>query len=557
MPPFDFLWQEGSFMKKRYRTILCVMLAVMLTVGGCLPALAGSMDSFVKQREYIDGTFTDISESDWFYGEVVNAYEYGIANGTSGDKFQPYDLVSVAEVIAFAARIHSIYEADGADFTASEDEAWYAPAVEYAVENGLITEDAFKNSYEKPATRAQNAYILANSLPFTEFSNINTSISALPDVAVTDEYYNEIIMLYRAGVLSGKDEYGTFSPTENITRAETAATLNRIVDPSQRRTVTLTPYPSGNDSQQTTEYDAVAVASQASPAVFYIEIYDRNQRALGSGSGFFIAEDGTAVTNYHVIEDAYYAKVKTTDGNVYDVTSVIGYDEANDLAILQVDGSGFPYLELADSDEVKNGQTIFCVGSPLGLENSISEGLVSNSLRTINGQAYIQITAPISSGSSGGAVLDTSCRVIGVSAAGIEDGQNINLAIPSNLINGVARDKNISLYDMQTMGQQTGAESGQAFFYADNSQVPDYGYITGYAELENSYDENTGIMMRTYEMNNSAVIRYLQAVHSVGFSLMGQQTIGPITSMYFSQGDTILAIGADYSSGYVRILYYL
>lgn len=63
--------------------------------------------------------------------------------------------------------------------------------------------------------------------------------------------------------------------------------------------------------------------------------------------------------------------------------------------------------------------------------------------------------------------------------------------------------------------------------------------------------------MRTYEMNNSAVIRYLQAVQSVGFSLMGQQTIGPITSMYFSQGDTILAIGADYSSGYVRILYYL
>ena len=103
MPPFDFLRQEGSFMKKRYRTILCVMLAVMLAAGGCLPALAGSMDSFVKQREYIDGTFTDISESDWFYSEVVNAYEYGIANGTSEDKFQPYDLVSVAEVISGTA----------------------------------------------------------------------------------------------------------------------------------------------------------------------------------------------------------------------------------------------------------------------------------------------------------------------------------------------------------------------------------------------------------------------------------------------------------------------
>ena len=154
-------------------------------------------------------------------------------------------------------------------------------------------------------------------------------------------------------------------------------------------------------------------------------------------------------------------------------------------------------------------------------------------------------------------MLDTSCRVIGVSSAGIEDGQNINLAIPSNLINEVARDKNISLYDMQTAGTQTGAEGGQAFFYADNSQVPDYGYITGYTEVESSYDESTGIMARMYEMNNSSVIRYLQVVQSLGYSLVGQQTIGRMTSMYFSLGDTLLAIGADYSNGYISILYYL
>lgn len=543
-------------MKKGYKSLLCVMMAVMLAVGGCLPALA-DMGSFAKEREYIDGTFTDISESDWFYSEVVNAYEYGIANGTSEDKFQPYDLISVAEVVAFASRIHSIYQDDGADFTAAEDEAWYMPAVDYAVENGLIAEDAFTNSYEKAATRAQAAYILANSLPFTEFSNINTNISGLPDVEVADEYYNEIIMLYRAGVLSGKDEYGTFSPTENITRAEVTATLNRIIDPSQRRTFTLTPYPSGGDSQQTTEYDAVEVANQASPSVFYIEIYDRNQRALGSGSGFFIAEDGTAVTNYHVIEDAYYAKVRTTDGNVYDVTSVIGYDEANDLAIIQVDGSGFPYLELADSDEVKNGQTIFCVGSPLGLENSISEGLVSNSLRTINGRTYIQITAPISSGSSGGAVLDTSCRVIGVSSAGIEDGQNINLAIPSNLINEVARDKNISLYDMQTAGTQTGAEGGQAFFYADNSQVPDYGYITGFTEVASDTDAN-GSVARLYPYSAEGYMLYSQLMLETGYSLVSQYRPGTDITMLcrvFRRDDTFVTVVADPSDGVISILY--
>lgn len=542
-------------MKRKNRSLLCLILAAVMALGVTVPVSAGSMDAFTMQREYIAGTFTDISKSDWFYPEVVNAYEHGIANGASDTTFLPYDLISVAEVIAFASRIYSIYQGDGTDFTAADGAAWYTPAVEYAVENGLIAADTFAGILEKPATRAQTAYILANSLPFTEFSNINIGIGSLPDVTVDDDYYNEIIMLYRAGVLSGKDEYGTFSPKENVTRAETVATLNRIIDKSQRRTVTLTPYVSQNNSRPT-EYDAVGISSLASPSVFYIEIYDKNQRALGSGSGFFIAADGTAVTNFHVIEKAYYAKVKTVDGVVYDVTSVIGYDESKDLAVIKVDGSDFPYLELADSDEIKNGQKIFCVGSPLGLENSISEGVVSNALRTINGQAYIQITAPISSGSSGGAVLDTSCKVVGVSSAGIEDGQNINLAIPSNLISEVARDKNISLYGMQTAGiaQST---AGQAFFYPDNGEVPDYGFITGYTEVQNQYDESTGIMARAYELSNSAVIRYVQTVQSLGYTLVEQQSAGRTTSMYFKRGSTVLAVGADYTNRYVTILYYI
>lgn len=541
-------------MKHKNRSLFCLLLAAVMAFGAALPVSAGSMDAFTVQREYITGTFLDISASDWFYPEVVNAYEHGIANGASDTTFLPYDLISVAEVIAFASRIYSIYQGDGADFTAADGAAWYTPAVEYAVKNGLIAEGTFSGILEKPATRAQAAYILANSLPFTEFSNINIGISSLPDVTVDDDYYNEIIMLYRAGVLSGKDEYGTFSPKENVTRAETAATLNRIIDKSQRRTVTLTPYVSQNNSRPT-EYDAVGISSLASPSVFYIEIYDKNQRALGSGSGFFIAADGTAVTNFHVIEKAYYAKVKTVDGAVYDVTSVIGCDESKDLAIIKVDGNDFPYLELADSDEIKNGQKIFCVGSPLGLENSISEGVVSNALRTINGQAYIQITAPISSGSSGGAVLDASCKVVGVSSAGIEDGQNINLAIPSKLIGEVARDKNISLYEMQTAGiaQST---AGQAFFYPDNGEVPDYGFITGYAEVQNQYDEGTGIMARAYELSNSAVIRYVQTVQNLGYTLLEQQSAGRTTSMYFKRGSTVLAVGADYTSRYVTILYY-
>lgn len=538
-------------MKQKKRSIAGFALAFILLLGGSLPAVAGSMDAFTKQRSYIAGTFADIREGDWFYNEVVNAYEYGLANGSGDATFLPYDLVSVAEVIAFAARIRSVYAADSADFTAADGAAWYEPYVEYAVENGLIGAEEFSEMLDKPATRAQSAYILANSLPFTEFSNINPSIETLPDVSVDDAYYNEIIMLYRAGVLSGKDEYGTFSPKENVTRAETAATINRIVDKNQRRTVTLAVVPPNNSAYETTPYDAVAISGKAGPSVFYIEIYDKNQRALGSGSGFFIDSDGTAVTNFHVIEDAYYAKIKTVDGSIYDVTAVLGYDEANDLAILKVDGSGFSYLELADSDAVKNGQKIFCVGSPLGLENTISEGLVSSASRTINGGEYIQITAPISAGSSGGAVLDTNCRVIGVSCGGIESGQSINLAVPSNRIGAIVRDKNMSLYEMQSAGAQTTAQ-----YYTDNRNVPDYGAATGMAELQNSYDKVTGIMTRSYAYDNNTLVQYLQILQTSGYTLREQQSSNRTMNLVFLSRNTVLGINVDLSGEILNILYY-
>lgn len=542
-------------MTKQHRVLSAFFVAVF-ALSSALSAAAGSMDAFKTQREYKTGTFKDIKTSDWFYCEVVNAYEYGIANGADETSFLPHDLISLAEVIAFASRIHSIYQSDGAGFAADKDKLWYAPYIEYAVKHDIISDDDFTENLEKPASRAQTAYILANCLPFTEFLNINADIDYLPDVTVNDDYYNEIIMLYRAGVLSGKDEQLTFSPKENVTRAETAATINRIIDKSQRRKISLIPYNSPSAPVQNEHYDAVAVSRLASPAVFYIEIYDKNKRALGSGSGFFIDSDGEAVTNFHVIEEAYYAKIKTVDGDVYDVAEVVGYDKSKDLAIIKVSGKSFPFLELADSEEIKNGQKIFCVGSPLGLENSISEGVVSNALRTINGQTYVQITAPISSGSSGGAVLDTNCRVIGVSSAGIEEGQNINLAIPSNFIGEITRDKNISLYDMQTAGLYQSAQAGQTFFYPDNKSIPDYGFITGYEEIQNSYDDTDKVMMRTYNFSNSAVIRYVQTIQSIGYKVTRQQSTGFTTNMYFEYGGNVLAVYANYMNRTVTILYY-
>ncbi len=183
-------------------------------------------------------------------------------------------------------------------------------------------------------------------------------------------------------------------------------------------------------------FTAEEIYKRCSPAVFYIEIYDANGRAVSSGSGFFIDSDGTAVTNYHVIEDAASAKIRRSDNNdICKVEGVYDYSEKNDWAIIKVQGKNFPCLEI-DYTPVTGASTVYAIGSPLGLENTISEGLVSNANRNFDGVSYIQISAAISHGSSGGALINKSGKVVGITSAGFDEGQNLNLALPISVIKG-------------------------------------------------------------------------------------------------------------------------
>ncbi|MBE7027005.1 MAG: trypsin-like serine protease [Ruminococcaceae bacterium] len=550
-------------MRKLCRQIVCISLVCAILSGNINIAFASeSMTNFQKQFSYTHGEFTDVTNSDWFYDDVISAYEYGLTKGAGEFKFMPYELVSVAQIIAFGARIHSIYSDNSESFDVLDGQKWYEPYIRYAIDNTIIKEsDGFNATANKPATRQQTAYVLANSLPFTEFSNINTHINSLVDVSVESQYYNEIIMLYRAGVLSGRDEYGTFSPTQNITRAEIAAIINRIVNPSARLSTSFITEKKEVSSSE--KYDAQKVSEQASPCVFYIELYDKSGKATSSGSGFFIASDGTAVTNYHVIENAYSAKIVTSSGNIHEVESVLGVDEKNDLAIINVEGEGYPYLELADSDEVKSGQQIFCIGSPLGLDNTISEGIVSNPFRTLDGCTYIQISAPISAGSSGGAVLDTSSRVIGVSSAGFEEGQNLNLAMPSNLILKVERNLDSTLSEFQNSknGIASGgtATSSSSVFYSDNTNIPNYGYFSGSYETESYYDEESSMMLRAYRLNTTWVTYYMRILQSCGFALAHRQQSGGGRKLdvIYSKGNDVVGIMVDAASNSVIIAYYI
>ncbi len=104
--------------------------------------------------------------------------------------------------------------------------------------------------------------------------------------------------------------------------------------------------------------------------MFFIVVYDASGKAFASGSGFFISSSGLAVTNFHVINGAASAKIMTTDYEVYNVAGIYDFREDYDLALLQINGSDFPYLEIGNSSTAKTGATVYTIGSPIGLDNT-------------------------------------------------------------------------------------------------------------------------------------------------------------------------------------------
>ncbi|MCH7903762.1 MAG: serine protease [Armatimonadetes bacterium] len=176
------------------------------------------------------------------------------------------------------------------------------------------------------------------------------------------------------------------------------------------------------------------IADRTLPSVGLVTLYDSNGTPLSLGS-CFVVDEGIVATNLHVIEGGATATV--TFGNQsrkLRVESVLAVDEQRDLALLKVSTSGLRPLIVADSSNVGTGDRIYAAGNPRGLTGTFSDGLVS-AVRTIRkGLRLFQVSAPISPGSSGGPILNSSGGVIGVASAGIEGGQNLNFAVPSEYV---------------------------------------------------------------------------------------------------------------------------
>lgn len=177
------------------------------------------------------------------------------------------------------------------------------------------------------------------------------------------------------------------------------------------------------------------LSSLATAAVVLVEV-EAGERSR-QGSGFIVDQEGVILTNHHVIRNATNATVRLSSGDIYDRVTVLAVDERRDLAVLKVSGFGLPTLELGNSDSVRIGTEVIAIGSPLGLENTVSTGIVSGRRTEPKGFQLLQITAPASTGSSGGPVLLRDGRVVGIAASQFRNGQNLNFAVPINYARGL------------------------------------------------------------------------------------------------------------------------
>jgi hypothetical protein len=169
-------------------------------------------------------------------------------------------------------------------------------------------------------------------------------------------------------------------------------------------------------------------------AVVFIVVSDATGKPVAQGSGFLISPDGRIVTNHHVIEGAVSATVKLNNGSFFPVEGIIADDPEHDLALIKVSGKNLPFLSLEDSDSLTAGQHVLAIGSPLGLENSVSDGIVSGFRKDAGGMNWIQTTAPASHGNSGGPLLLMDGKVAGILTWKAGEGENLNFAAPSKLI---------------------------------------------------------------------------------------------------------------------------
>lgn len=172
------------------------------------------------------------------------------------------------------------------------------------------------------------------------------------------------------------------------------------------------------------------IFSSVNDAIVVVEAYDFDGSKSKQGSGVIIKDKGLLLTNFHIFAGNEKLKLMHNDKEIK-YTEIIGFNVEKDVLVLKIEEGDFPQIKVGATTDLKVGSKVFAIGSPLGLENTLSEGLVSGFRKFDNKKdmEYVQISAALSHGSSGGAVLNSAGELIGISSMGMSNGENLNFAI--------------------------------------------------------------------------------------------------------------------------------
>lgn len=183
---------------------------------------------------------------------------------------------------------------------------------------------------------------------------------------------------------------------------------------------------------------------KVSPAVAVVLTSAGDGKTSSLSSGVILGADGVVFTAYHAVKNANQVQIRLANGETYDQVELVGFDERRDVAALRIPAMNLPALAVANSSEAKPGDALYVIANPRGLNSSVSNGVLS-AVRLADevpgagsGYRLLQLTAPISPGSSGGVVVDAQARALGIVVSTLEGGQNLNFAVPLDSVAGIS-----------------------------------------------------------------------------------------------------------------------
>ena len=380
----------------------------------------------------------------------------GLMKGT-GNGFELERGATRAESLAMLLRLLGKEQAAQAepDPCPFDDGGWAAPLITYAWKNGLVRGLSETHFGANDSVNVRDwLTMLLRALGYSDAAgdfSWERSIAFADSIGLThgeytaaDALLREDLAILSYNALTSKLKNSGQTLIERLY-------LDGVVSGDALRTTRL----SGTLAAVQTEkpvYDGVEIHDKFGPAVFLVKVYTdaeslEKDEYFGRGSGFFITADGVAALCYHLLDGAYAVRIATLDERSYDVTGVLYYDPLSDAAVVRIsrtdlDGNTvqyFPHIDLGDSDLARAGEKVYLIGNALGLEDNITDGILSNRSRNLDDPDYLclQHSAPASVGTSGGALLNEHGEAIGINFASFSNGENMNLAIPINVISEV------------------------------------------------------------------------------------------------------------------------